>query len=147
MTCALFQWPQIELCLIPTPSNWIVPNSNTIKVNCALFKCCQMKCALFQCHQSELCLIPLSQNEMCLIPFPSNWNVPYSFAKKLSCAHTIPVNDQLLFFGQLEKQSGRSIARIGGEKSKKVVCGVVALLCCAAAVTLCDLFEIAGFWI
>ena len=31
--------------------------------------------------------------------------------------HTSPVNDQLpLLIGQLEKQSGRSIARIGGEK-------------------------------
>ena len=56
------------------------------------------------------------------------------------------MNDQLpLLIGQLEKQSGRSIARIGGEKGEKVVCGVVALLCCAAAVILCDLFEIRGF--
>ena len=64
----------------------------------------------------------------------------------LHWSHTTPVNDQLpLLIGQLEKQSGRSIARIGGEKGEKVVFGVVALLCCAAAVTLCDLFEIAGF--
>ena len=36
-------------------------------------------------------------------------------------AHTSPVNDQLpLLIGQLEKQSGRSIARIGGEKGKKL---------------------------
>ena len=36
--------------------------------------------------------------------------------------HTTPVNDQLpLLIGQLEKQSGRSIARVSGEKEKSVV--------------------------
>ena len=36
--------------------------------------------------------------------------------------HTTPVNDQLpLLIGQLEKQSGRSIARICGEKKLCVV--------------------------
>ena len=86
MTCALFQCPKIELCLIPMSYNWIVPSSNAIEMYCALFQCCKMKCALFECHQIELCLIPISQNEMCLIPFPSKWNVPYSNAKKLNCA-------------------------------------------------------------
>ena len=52
------------------------------------------------------------------------------------------MNDQLpLLIGQLEKQSGRSIARIGGEKGEKVVFGVVALLFCAFADTLCEIFE------
>ena len=54
MTCALFQCPKIELCLIPMPLNSIVPYSNANKINCAFFQCCKMKCALFQCHQIRL---------------------------------------------------------------------------------------------
>ena len=48
----------------------IVPYSNAIKLNCALF----------QRHQIELCLIPMAQNEFCLVPMSSNWIVPYSNA-------------------------------------------------------------------
>ena len=45
----------------------------------------------------------------------------------MALPHTIPVNDHLLLlFGQLEKQSGRSIAHISGEKEKKL-CVVVLL--------------------
>ena len=82
MNCALFQWPEIELCLIPTPSKWIVPNSNVPQLNCSLFPCLtielcliplflnwivpnsnvpQLNCALFQCSQTDLCLNPMSQ--------------------------------------------------------------------------------------
>ena len=52
--CALFQYHQIELCLVPMAPNWIVPYSNTIK----------LKCALFQWPQIILCLIPMSSNRI-----------------------------------------------------------------------------------
>ena len=89
MNCALFQWHQIELCLIPTPSNWVVPNSNVLQLNCALFQRSQFKlclfsnvanwyCALIQWPKIEVCLIPMSQNKLCLIPIPVNWIVPNS---------------------------------------------------------------------
>ena len=64
----LISMPQIELCLTPTPSNWIVPNSNVPQLNCALFQYHKMNCALFLFHQIE----------MCFIPMPRNWVVPNS---------------------------------------------------------------------
>ena len=49
-------------------------------------------------------------------------------AKVQGGSHTSPINDQLpLFIGQLEKLSGRSIARVSGEKGKKL--GVVWWRC------------------
>ena len=60
---AFFQCLKIVLCLISTPSHWMVPNSSAIKFNCVIFHCQKQKCALFQGHQIELCLIPITQWE------------------------------------------------------------------------------------
>ena len=90
LKCALFHCQKIELflilmphfglCLIPLPlyeivsfskvAKWIVPYSNGLKLNCALF----------QPHQIELCLIPMSHN----------WIVPYSSVSNLNCAFFEP---------------------------------------------------------
>ena len=88
----------------------------------------------------------ISPNNHAFIP-PFDITVP-SFIRVflllflLRWPHTTPVIDQLpLLFGQLEKQRGRSIARVSGEKGKKDECCVVAL---QNGVTLCEKFEITG---
>ena len=91
----------------------------------------------------------ISPNNHAFIP-PFDITVP-SFIRVflllflLRWPHTTPVIDQLpLLFGQLEKQSGRSIARVSGEKEKKVVCCMVAL---QSDATLCEKFKFPGFQI
>ena len=54
---------------------------------------------------------------------------PSYLSHTLDLTHTIPVNDQLLLlFGQLEKQSGRSIAHISGENENMLCVVALALL-------------------
>ena len=116
LKCALFHCQKIEfflilmphfgLCLIPLPlywivsyskvAKWIMPYSNGLKLNCALFQPHQNEiclipmshnwdCALIQRPKIELCLIPMSPNWICaLIQRPKNWIVPNSNVTKLN---------------------------------------------------------------
>ena len=81
LNCALFQYHQIELCLVPMAPNWIVPYSNTIK----------LKCALFQWPQVIMCLIPML----------SNWIVPKSNCPVTKFVHYFQILSILPIFSYL----------------------------------------------
>ena len=101
LNCALFQRLLIQLCLIPTPSNWIVPQSNVSNFR-------------FSCQQSvrNLCLIPTSPfwivpnsnlnvflsplNQLCLIPWAL---VCFPFTNQ---AHDNSLFSQLMFLPVLK---------------------------------------------